>query len=320
MASLPLLTVSSARTYRRCAREYHYRYELGRVPAERAASLRFGSLVHTGLEAWWNGGGLGAALGAVQAVEASHEDLIRAEVLLCGYDARWQDSDLEPVRVEVEFRCPLANPATGAPSRTWQLGGKIDAIATDSKGRAWLVEHKTSSEDITPGSEYWRRLSLDAQVSTYVVGARALGFDVVGCVYDVIGKPRHRMHAATPLDQQKRTKAGALYAGQRATDETPDEYRERLTSIIAEAPDRWFARGEVVRLEEEELDAAYDVWAIGRTIRESQLAGRWPRNPDACQRYGRLCDYWPVCSRTGSIEEYAVERPHQELQEQEVAA
>jgi hypothetical protein len=38
-----------------------------------------------------------------------------------------------------------------------------------------VVEHKTSSEDVTPGSFYWSRLRMDGQVSVYFDGARALG-------------------------------------------------------------------------------------------------------------------------------------------------
>jgi hypothetical protein len=40
--------------------------------------------------------------------------------------------------------------------------------------------------------------------------------------------------------------------------ETPEEYRLRFASI-AENPD--YVRGTVVRLEEEEIDDAYDRWA-----------------------------------------------------------
>ena len=51
---LPLLTNSSARTFRRCPEEYRLKYEEGLTPVgERAKALRIGTLVHAGLEAWW---------------------------------------------------------------------------------------------------------------------------------------------------------------------------------------------------------------------------------------------------------------------------
>jgi hypothetical protein len=69
----------------------------------------------------------------------------------------------------------LINPATGRASQTRQLGGKLDVLVRDQDSRALIIEHKTSSEDLGPGSDYWRRLRMDPQISTYFVGARALG-------------------------------------------------------------------------------------------------------------------------------------------------
>jgi hypothetical protein len=43
---------------------------------------------------------------------------------------------------EVPFRASLRNPATGAASRTWQLGGKLDGVVRDAAGRCYVLEHK----------------------------------------------------------------------------------------------------------------------------------------------------------------------------------
>jgi hypothetical protein len=72
-----------------------------------------------------------------------------------------------------------------------------------------------------------------------------------------------------------------------------------------------------VRLEDEERDAAFDTWQTARLIREAQLANRHPRNPDACPRYGRYCEYFGVCTGTESLEDTTrfrhVENVHEEL-------
>ena len=60
--------------------------------------------------------------------------------------------------------------------------------------------------DATPGSEYWRRLRIDGQISMYYEGASVLGHDVAGCIYDVIVRPTLRPYKATPLDKRKLTK------------------------------------------------------------------------------------------------------------------
>jgi len=322
---LPLLTVSEVRSSRACARQHHYRYDLGFRPVKNAPTLAFGTLFHAGLEAWWlarqriawtpecqpgDADGvdvLQAALDAIaehaRKVETDTIERIRAEELMIGYHARWYVEPLEVLGVETVFRTELRNPETGAASRTYELAGKLDAIVRCLRtGRVLIVEHKTSGEDITLGGEYWSRLRLDAQVSTYYVGARALGHEPAGMLYDVIGKVRLEQLKATPIESRKYKKGtNELYANQRAEDESLDDYRERVRADIAERPDRYFARGEVVRLEEEEREAAFDTWQTAALIREGRRLERFPRNPDACVRYGRTCDYFPVCTGEAAL-------------------
>jgi hypothetical protein len=235
-------------------------------------------------------------------------ELARAEVMLVGYDARWGDDQYETLAVEAEFFTALVNPETGSASRTWRLGGKIDAIVRDAAGRVLIVEHKTATGEIGPGSEYWKRLRLDGQVSIYYEGARSMGYDVEGCLYDVLAKPALRPYKATPLESRKFTKDGRLYATQREQDETPEEYRDRLLNAIAEAPTACFQRGEVVRFEAEMADALHDVWSIAKQIREAELAKRFPRNPDACVRWNRTCDFFPVCTGEATVDSPAFRR------------
>lgn len=305
---LQVLTNSAMKCLRRCHREYDFAYEQGVRPMTEADALRFGTLMHLGLEAWWlaaksGADQLDAALSALVGAADQYEET-RAREMLIGYHARWCDEPLDVIAVEKEFRAPLINPETGAPSRTFQLGGKLDVIVTDRRdGRVYKVEHKSSSEDIGVGSSYWKRLTLDPQISTYYAGARELGYDVAGCIYDVLAKPGQRPLKATPEDARKFTAKGVLYANQRDKDETPEEYAERIRASIVENPDKFYQRGIVVRLESEERDAAFDRWQTSRMLREAQLSARWPRNPDNCVRYGRMCSYFGVCTGTESIDD-----------------
>jgi PD-(D/E)XK nuclease superfamily protein len=152
----------------------------------------------------------------------------------------------------------------------------------------YVLEHKTTSEDCGPGSRYWAKLTLDAQISTYLVGARELGFQPQGVLYDVLRKP-----ALRPLEANRA----------RSVKEAPREYRDRCFADIASKPDHYFQRGVVVRLEEEERDAAADVWQTAEQIREARTRGRWPRNVDSCEQYHRLCDYWEVCTGERSLDD-----------------
>lgn len=288
--SVAILTASRLGAARACQRLHHYRYELGYRPLEDAHALRFGQLVHRGLEAWWTaeaGERLEAAHALLRGEEADPFERVRAEELLRGYDVRWGGEAYELLAAEVPFEAALRNPLTGHVSRTWRLAGKVDAVVRDVRdGRVLLVEHKTSSEDISPGSLYWRRLRLDGQVSVYYEGAAALGYDVQGCIYDVLGKPQLR-----PYKPSK----------QRPAAETPEEFRARVNEELASNPLRYYERAEVVRLESEMTEALWDVWQLAQQIREAQLAERAPRNPDACMRWGRVCPYFDVCTGAADL-------------------
>jgi hypothetical protein len=323
---LRLVTKSSLSTYRACPRLYQYLYVLCVRPAVEPEAAHTGTLAHRGLEAWWLAAKRGADPdGRLQAARAAIADepnpyeRARMEALLAGYTTRWADVPIaEVLGVEVEFRVPVYNPETGHPSRTWELGGKIDAVVSDAM-RILIVEHKVTSEDTAAGSNYWRRLRIDQQVSAYYEGARALYGDVWGCIYDVISKPALRPLKATPPEARKYKQDGKLYANQRDTDETPEEYGARIAEAIAADPQRYYQRGDVVRLEEEMRDAQLDIWQTTRALRDSELLNSWPRNPDACVRYGRTCEFLPVCCGEASIDDPMLfrqgERVHEELED-----
>lgn len=322
-----LLTVSRLQAYRRCPREERLRYQLG-LRTEATDALRFGTLIHRGLEAWWlatEGERLRAALAALTDTDDPF-DRVRAECLLTGYDERWGAADLKALAVEHEFRLPLLNPETGAESKTWQLAGKIDVIAVGPDGCV-VIEHKTSSMDIGPGSDYIARLRLDGQVSMYLRAARELGHEPVGVLYDVLGKIALRPYQATPIELRKYTqekidkKTGAivepsrLYSNQRESDETIEEYRARVMEHIAANPDDYYQRATVVRLEDELREFERELWQMGQVMRDAVRLEIAPRNPEACSRYGSMCNFWPICSGEASVEAYQTGPIHPELSE-----
>jgi hypothetical protein len=110
---------------------------------------------------------------------------------------------------------------------------------------------------------------------------------------------------------------GRLYANMREHDETPDEYRARLRLDIIENVESYFKRGIVVRSVSEEREAAHDAWDVAEQVSRSRLTGRWSRNVDACERYGRFCDHFAVCTGETSHDNPTRYRqtkdPHEEL-------
>jgi PD-(D/E)XK nuclease superfamily len=312
--ALPVLSSAEKRCFQSCKRKHYIRYRLLRRPLRAPESVWLGRVLHRALAAWWRaaqegGDRLVAALIELNPTpdDAGAEptdpfEAAKVEALLVGYHARWAGVVVEVLAVEVEFTAPIVNPETGKESRTYALGGKIGAIARLRDGQVYVVDHRTTSESIDEGAEYWQRLRLDAQVSDTFAGARSLGYEVAGCYYDVIAKPRLAPLAATPLEKRQYTKKdGRLYAGQRESDETPYEYRTRLDEHIAEKPERYFARAVTARVGADETEALLDTWNTARDIREADLALRHPRNPDACKGWGRLCEFFAVCTGEADV-------------------
>lgn len=212
-----LLTSSRLRSWQSCPRAHHYRYEVGLEPVgAQPHAIIFGTAIHKGLEAWWRcyqeGDARYALAVALTDAEQSYESddpfttaMLRA--LLIAYDARWSEwaATVEVLGVEVPFSYELRHPVTREPARTWRVAGKIDAMVRLSDGRVAIVEHKSSSVDASAGSDYRRRLTLDAQVSTYFDGAASLGFDADLCIYDVLCKPGLSQLLATPEESRAYT-------------------------------------------------------------------------------------------------------------------
>ncbi len=314
-----ILTNSRLRSFQACARMHQIRYNEGYRSLSASEALEFGTVMHAGLEAWWrwhmNGSGGGVALSAALLAIAesafktdTFDESVRAkaDVLMMGYDARWSASmaDFEVLAVERAFEAPMVKP-TGRKARGIRLAGKLDAVVRRrSDGAVLLIEHKTSGADLSPGSTYWSKLKMDSQISAYFDGAASLKFgEIAGCIYDVLGKLAQRPHKATPVESRKFTQAGRLYANQRENDETIEEFRLRIAEAITAEPDSYYQRQEVVRLASEIEASRSDTFETAQLIQLTGRKGIAPRNVEQCHAYGRECEYLPVCSGMGSLDD-----------------
>lgn len=303
-----LLTESRLSTFRRCFREHFYAYEKGIRSVETGKALSFGIAIHAALEVWWSERSPTRALDAIPKLEDEFA-WYAARALVVGYYLRWEKDGFETIAVEQQYEVPIL--------AGWSLAGKIDAIATDANGRKVIVEHKTTSWDIAPGSSYWKKLPIDGQVSGYFIGAGSLGHAVQACIYDVIRKPSLRPYKATPADARKYKKDGTLYANQREKDETPPEFGARVVEDIAENPDRYYQRMEIVRLERDMDSYRADAFEYVSLIDRSRLNGAWPKNGNSCVRFNSECSYLGVCLGEDSIDNrerfVQLSWPHPEL-------
>lgn len=202
-----------------------------------------------------------------------------------------------------------------------------------------VAERKTTSEDISLGSVYWKRLLLDVQVSTYTTAGRELGIPIAGVFYDVLRKPMHQP-SNIPLEDENGFKIVLDGAGNRVRTkndkkwretgdselgymlqtrlEEPHAYEARILAAISEEPERYYQRKHIVRLEDELHHAEVDMWQTATAIRDARRLKVFPRNPDGCFVFYRECDYMPICSRISHEDDAMMyrtaERRHEELE------
>lgn len=339
MAELELLTNSARNAFGECHRKYKFKYVDGVKLVNENENLRFGTLVHKCLELWWmyHTGTYMEIDGVVTHMtraqmasrylderQAAGDDLFelsKARVMMEGYESKWGAVECQTVAVEQQFVAPLVNPDTNGVSRTWQLAGKMDAIAYID-GLLQVIEHKTAGGDISPESKYWTKLAIDGQVSQYYVGGRVLGHDIQGTVYDVLKKPAQRPSKIPLLDEAgkkivndaegnrvynkdgktpKQSPDAELGYELQTRPETPEEYEARVRAEVMGDLDKYFRRLPVPRLDSDLVEWMGDMWSIGREIAEAKNANRFPKNPRSCDNYG-TCEFFEVCAGRESID------------------
>ncbi len=295
---MDLITKTRLQSFRKCKQHHKLRFIDGWRPARDNEAVSFGTVFHAGCEAWWKTGDLELALAAMKAPD-DELLLIKAQEALRAYVTHgWPDrAEYEVLAVELSVTWPLLNPETMQASRTYQMGGVLDLVLKRREtSQVILVEHKSTGADFSDdAADYWKRLDMDPQLSIYVVGGESAGFQFDRIIYDVVARPQLRLKEATPVESRRYTKDGRLDARQRDRDETLEEFRARLRADIEARPERYCGRREIARMESQVRDGMLDTWEEAKFIRQAELSGRHPRNPDACHQ-GGTCEFFDVCA------------------------
>jgi len=227
--------------------------------------------------------------------------------LMRGYARRWDDSGMEIVEVEELAASELYNPATEARSRSFVMAGKKDILFRED-GYFWLMDHKTSSDDIgSPDCAFWSQLTVEAQHLHYALLELARGVRIEGAVWDVVRKPmiapRLLTKAETTLALASSCWCGApltavdLTAIRETGRETPAMYEARLANDCGEIRPGWyFGRKRIARRDDQLLEYATELWGHTQDLLAARRNNAWPRNSGACLLYGSPCQFLGICS------------------------
>lgn len=137
--------------------------------------------------------------------------------------------------------------------------GRVDAINADGA----IIEHKTTSGEIN--EEYWYTRDLDEQLMfyMYVAGTQKAYYTV----------------CRTPSIRMKK-------------DETEDEYFQRCTEWYQEGTEGKIAMREIYHTPEEINAFIAEQELVIKEMNECKL---FYKNQNYCTKWGRMCEYAPIC-------------------------
>lgn len=310
MACRRVMTTSRFKAYMACEQRHAYRYTEHWEESYKGSALMLGSVFHIGMESWWEHRDSKVAVEATRRVSKElglleHHPYLDTQVaaLVAMYAEVWKDDEWEAVEIEREFVADMPDPIFGGSFNGWKIAGKIDVIVRNKKtGEHYLMDHKTAGQDVSDGSPYWQKLIYDPQISMYHIGAKQLGYDIKGFIYDVIRKPSTTPKLKTPEDKVKLKKNGEPYANTYLEDETQESYAARVLEAISKDLPRYFRRKIFTRGQKELVRFNQEINMVARRLDMYDKTGFTPlRNAGACASFGRVCPYIEACTG-GAIE------------------
>lgn len=271
-----MITSSEMGCHLECPRKRKLKYIEKRIPIKTSPAQAWGIGLHRGLEQWLRLEQMDDQdLREAEMVQAATAEVARLdslnpfeeaslEVMLRGYHYRWQAAPMRTILVEHHFKLDFCE-------------GTMDALVEIPGDGIYVMEHKSTSTDISPGGNYFQRLSIDHQISIYFQAAKEMKYPIKGIIYDVVAKPRLRPSSKS--------------------NEQPLNFMKRCAAAVGEKPEEYYVRQKIYRTQQQLDEAMEDV----RDVIALMETGLSPRNTRSCFNWNRPCEYFDVCSGTASL-------------------
>lgn len=240
------LSISKIKMFKGCRRQYQLHYIEGLTPIETPQALVIGKNYHAKLESLYNG-------------EELEKDFSKESAMVEAYK-KYIFPKFKVNATEKDF--------------TYDLGGEdflygiVDGVAQDG----CIVEHKTTSMEITPQYEYL--LMWDEQILAYML---MTGANTV--YYTVCRKPTIRQ------------KKG----------ETEEKFYKRMIEWYDTDTDTKIQLLKIQRTSEEVEEFKNSLFLM---LAEMKECNNFYRNQGWCNKWGRLCEYASVCLHYDPNQEY----------------
>jgi hypothetical protein len=319
-------TYSMWSLFRNCRRACELRYIKELAPIQRDHNLSFGSLIHECLEKWHRGRDLAEALDHIDKSlpNRSHDDGQKADwhlaiAMMTGYASTYPVEDFDVVFLEKTFEGKIANPATGAMSRSFVLAGKVDGIVCIN-GRFYLLEHKTASQ---LDGDYLEKLWTDFQICLYAYYVeQVFGIKIAGIIYNILVKARLQQGKGETEAEFEVRRADLLAKSKTgkttATRKMPESDADFQSRLMAKYAEPGMFHRETLYISRDQFETLQtDLWELTQQFLDCRRRGVFYQNTSYCFFYHRPCAYFALC-RSGGSENiianfYETKSPHEEL-------
>ena len=230
-------SISQIKLYKACRKAWEFKYVEKLIPVQIAEALETGKRYHGYLEMLENG-------------EELPGDYTKEEAMAVAYQ-KYILPRFHVIAAEKELEKQIGDHI---------LHGFVDGLTDDG----YIVEHKTTSADISEGGEYEYNLLWDEQVLAYMslTGLRKV-------YYTVCKKPTIRIKK----------------------DETEEEFYNRMVAWYDEDTDQKIRMFVVERTDAEVAQFERDFEVICAQMQEGTIY----RNTCHCNSWGRRCEYSSIC-------------------------
>lgn len=245
-------SISQMRLFKSCRKAWYFKYLQDLVPVATTEALETGKRYHQYLEDMENGG------------EQFPKDFTKEAAMACAYS----------LYIQPHFHVIVAEQELYKDINGHTLHGFVDGLTDDG----FIVEHKTTSQDISEGGEYEYNLLWDEQVLAYMslTGLRKV-------YYTVCRKPTIRL-------KQNETEEEFYYRCREWYDTDTDK---KIRMFIVERTD-----DEVAQFEKDFTTVCDEMQAV------IDNPERIYRNCNHCNIWGRRCEYSSICLNYDPDEEY----------------
>lgn len=322
-------TYSMWSLFRNCRKACEWRYIHEIVPIRRDHNLSFGSLIHECLEKWHRKRDISGVLYHIDrslqnrsSDDAQRSDWHLAWAMMNGYATTYPIEEFDVVFLEKTFEGKIINPATGAPSRSFVLAGKVDGIVCRN-GKFYLLEHKTASQ---MDGDYLEKLWTDFQICLYAhYVEQVFGIKITGIIYNILVKARLQQGRGETEAEFEARRAELLAKSKTgkttATRKMPESDADFQGRLVAKYAGPGMFHRETLYISRDQFETLRsDLWELTQQFLDCRRRGVFYQNTSFCFFHHRPCPYFALCRPGGSpnvIENFYEHKPaHEELREE----